>query len=70
MIKTELLYTTRAIISYNGFLEDRRFAKKAASLDEIIIAAKKVIINYNFTYADIIDADTGEVLVALGNHLE
>lgn len=68
MIKTELFYTTKCIIEYNGFLEDRRFAKKCGTLDEVIAAAKKVIINYNFTYAHIIDANTGEVLAFIGNH--
>ena len=70
MIKVQLFYTTKCIIEYNGFLEDRRFAEKCGTLDEVIAAAKKVIINYNFVYANIIDADTGEVLVSLGNFPE
>ena len=70
MIKVELYYTTKCIIEYNGFLEDRRFAKKCGTLDEVIASAKKVIINYNFTYAHIIDADTGEVLALIGNNTE
>ena len=63
MMKIELTYTTIMVISY----DDGRFNTPAMSisLENAIAIATMEIKVHNFTMADIIDADTGEVLAII-----
>ena len=64
MLKVAICYSTKIIITY-----DSRFNTPAVvmSLDKAIAIATTEMKTYGFLIADIIDADTGEVLTILEN---
>lgn len=57
-------YTTRMTITLDN---EFRIEYGAGSLDNGVNKARWAMGEYGFTYADIIDSDTGEVLATLEN---
>lgn len=64
MTKIEITYTTKMVISYDGRFDTPAMS---VSLENAIAIATMEIKTHNFTMADIIDADTGEVLAIITN---
>lgn len=64
MMNISICYTTKVIISY-----DSRFNTSAISmsLEKAIAIANAEMRSYGFTNADIIDAETDEILAILEN---
>jgi len=65
MMKIELTYATMIVISYDGGRFDT--PAMSLSLENAIAIATMEIKTHNFTMADIIDADTGEILAIITN---
>ena len=57
------LYTTRVTITF----DDLFYKEMTDSLDTIIERASWYISEYGFSHADIMDANTGEILVTIDN---
>jgi hypothetical protein len=57
--------TVKAYIYFDGNFNYEELASKYVSLDELIYTAKCYINEYNFATANIVDAETGEVLVTM-----
>lgn len=57
------VYTTRATITFDALFN----MEMTDSLDNVIERASWCISEYGFSHADIMDANSGEILVAIDN---
>ena len=60
-----LIMTVKACIYFDGSFNYENLASKYVSLDKLIDTAKSLMNTYGFMTANIVDAETGEVLVIM-----
>jgi hypothetical protein len=65
MFNVKLTYNPNVIVSFDGVYKNRYIKETCKSLDEMITATTELLLIHNFTYADIIDAETGEVITTV-----
>lgn len=70
MFNVKLTYNPNVIVSFDGLYENGHITKTCKSLDEMIATTTELLLIHNFTYADIIDADTGEVIAIVERERE
>ena len=64
-MKIECMVSAKAFIVFDGIFEHHSLENHYVTLDNLVANTKAYMNYYNFDSADIIDAETGEILVTL-----
>jgi hypothetical protein len=70
MFNVKLTYNPNVIVSFDGIYENGFITKTCKSLDKMIETTMDLLLIHNFTRADIIDADTGEIIAIVERERE